>query len=91
MKQLEATFKSALWETQHQLNDVMTQQQQPSLNIRQSLQSGLQSLHTEIQRVNHSLTERCGREERANGTEHRALHSRKNTEFGVRNKTTGII
>ena len=56
VKQLGATFKSALQETQRQLNDEMKQQQQQSLNITQSLQSGHQSLHTEIQRVDTQIT-----------------------------------
>ena len=56
IKRLEETVKSALQETQRQLNDVMKQQQQQSLSITQTLQSGHQSLHTEIQRVHTQIT-----------------------------------
>ena len=56
IKQLQATFKSALQERRRQLNDIMKQQQQQSLNIMQSLQSGHHFLHTEIQRVYTQIT-----------------------------------
>ena len=56
IKRLEATFKSALQETQRQLNDVMKQQQQQSFSITQRLQNGHLSAHTETQRVHTQIT-----------------------------------